>query len=61
MHHEDFEIMSEDEKTKIKLQVEDYQRFLYLMEGQMPQMDLEKILADGKVEVPKMLIDKETP
>jgi hypothetical protein len=31
------------------------------MKGQMPQVDLEKVLGDGRVEVPKMLIDKETP
>jgi len=27
----------------------------------MAQVDLEKVLGDGKVEVPKMIIDKETP
>jgi hypothetical protein len=31
------------------------------MKGQMPQVDIEKVLGGGKVEAPKMLIDKETP
>lgn len=31
------------------------------MKAQMAQVDLEKVLGDGKVEVPKMIIDKETP
>ena len=31
------------------------------MKTQMAQVDLEKVLGDGKVEVPKMIIDKETP
>ncbi len=30
------------------------------MKAQMAQVDLEKVLGDGKVEVPKMIIDKET-
>jgi hypothetical protein len=53
--------MSEEEKNIVKLQVEDYEKYLSLMKGQMPSIDLEKILGDGKVEAPKMLIDNETP
>lgn len=31
------------------------------MKGRMAQVDIEKVLGGGKVEVPKMVIDKETP